>query len=227
MSAPELQPYSTFSVLNVSPERVTDLKLSGGKTIPYIYQLGVNSTVPYVKLIGSSIGQKLFSWTEKIVVPPNEMVTVANASLHPGDIAINSGWDPAVIPARVTVPVAIVEPTPGLFTTQFDVDTRRARRAFLAGLTGSGIPGMTVQVIGRARNRSHPVSVANSYLAAPIAQYTTTIVYPPATSIGLLPLGQNAVVSDPDHALLDLCNIQWTVDNPTDSGALYYVLEYA
>ena len=99
----EQQPYSTFHAMDVARDRETNIKLSGGRTIPFIYSLGINSTVPYVRLVGSSMGQKLFSWTEQIVVPAGEMVTVANASYHKGDIWIQSGVDPAALPARASV----------------------------------------------------------------------------------------------------------------------------
>lgn len=221
----EKQPYSTFNAMGVPANKVTELKLSGGKTIPYIYSLGINSTIPYVKLIGSAMGQKLFSWNERIEVPPGEMVTVANASFHPGDIWINSGWDPAVLPSRVTVPVGVsvvganIEP-------DFPIDTRRALRAWVQGFPASGGP-QVFTTVGIAKLRSHNVNPAFTYAVNATAEYTTSFTVPPFTSPGLLPLGQKAQPGDPVHALLDAASFQWgDVAFTTQSGAVYYVLEY-
>lgn len=225
----EIQPYSSFHAFNVPPEQVTPLKLSGGRTIPYVYQLGVNSTAPYVKLIGSSVGQKLFSWTEKIIVPPGEMVTVANASYHPGDIWINSGWDPSVLPARVTVPVPIVgvpEAAPVSIRGLFGLDTRRARRAFLAGLLPTSANPETLIVTSVARERSHGINDNFSDSPPGFAAYGSSITVNPFTDPGLLPLGESAGPNDGVHALLDYTTFTWSNLTLSASGSLHYVLEY-
>ncbi len=223
---PELQPFGTFNAMNVQPGP-SNLKLSGGETIPYIYQLAINSTVPFIQLLGSGNAQKLLSWNEKIIVPPGEMVTVKNASFHPGDIWISSGWDPGVRPSRVTVPVGLVAAAGTSFTGRFGVDTRRARRAYLEGLDVG--PGYDVTITGLARLRSHDVTLAFADSGNPTARYVSIFGIPPATTPGLIPLGEQASVIDPVHALLDLVtfNIDPGAGGMTNiSGALKYVLEY-
>ena len=219
----ERQPYSTAKILNVAPTQDTNLKLSGGKTIPYVYSLGVNSTSPYVKLLGSSMGQKLFTWTEEIIVPAGEMVTVVNGSYHPGDIWIQSGADWAALPARVTVPVNVVE-SGGVTTPEFNIDTRRARRAFVQGMPIISV-GIDFTATGAARDRSHAIDPALVEVGTPT--FSTTFAIPPG-SPGLLPLGDDARAGDGVHALLDVGS--WSYDglfeSSTPSGAVYYVLEY-
>ncbi len=226
----ELQPYSTFTALDVARDRETPIKLSGGETIPYVYSLGINSTVPYVKLLGSSMGQKLFSWTEQIIVPAGEMVTVANGSYHPGDIWIQSGADPSALPARVSIPVGLVQTQvgKGLFQNvpTFGLDTRRARRAFVQGIPANS---NAVEFInqGKSRLRSHFVLPSPpSEVRTPT--FTTTVSVPPGVP-GLLALGKDARPGDGVHALLDEARFIWdaAINFPDgESGAVYYVLEY-
>jgi len=226
----EIQPFSNFQAISVPPSHPTTFRLSGGKTIPYIYQLGVNSSVPYVRLLGSDIGQKLFSWNEKIIVPPQQMVTVENASFHVGDIHINSGWDPSALPARVTVPVNFDEVTgPDGYLTRFPCDTRRARRAFLQGPEATTVNPGEAEVTGRAVGRGHVVGLpAFTELGRPVPEYVSTLTYPPATTLGLIPLGQNALPGDSVHALLDTATVFIADGTPptTRSGSWYYVIEY-
>lgn len=231
---PELQPYSSFSAFAIEPGKVSDLKLSGGRTIPYIYSLAVASSVPYVRLLGSSGGQKLFSWNEKILVPPGEMVTVQNASFHRGDIVIQSGWDPGAKPQRITVPVTFhsvpadaLLGLPAARAPDFPADTRRCRRAYVSGFGATSMDPVQFNAIGIAKERSHVIDTATSSEAFAGPQYLTTISVPPFTEPGLLMLGNQAAPSDTIHQLLDATTFRWGNDAAeTPNGALYYVLEY-
>lgn len=235
MSA-EIQPYSSFQALAVPAQKETDLKLSGGKKIPFIYSLGVNSTIPYIQLIGSSAGQKLFSWNEKIVVPPGQFVTVKNASFHPGDIFLQSGWDPGARPARVTVPVPVSlddsNPDPDLWTIvpQFGVDTRRARRAYVSGFsnTPAAATDFLFFAFGISKLRSHNTNPTFSFEGANArARYTSSLSVPPSSSVGMLPLGDGALFSDTVHDLLDVATWAYRdVNLDNQSGAIHYVIEY-
>jgi len=221
----EIQPYSSFQAINVGPNLPTGLRLTGGKTRPFVYSLGVNSTVPYIRLIGGSTSQKLFSWGEQIIVPPGEMVTVENASYHPGDVYLQSGADPAAIPARVTVPVGLVNVN-GAATGSFGVDTRRAKRAFVSGFAET-TANEAIGITGYARERQHDVTIGFSYFATPIAYYLYFTYIPIGTFLGLMPLGNKALPGDPVHALLDYAEFAYTgIDTRSESGAVYYVLEY-
>lgn len=221
----ERQPYSSFKALNVAPNAPTNLKLSGGRTIPYIYSLGVNSTVPYIRLVGGSTSQKLFSWNEQIVVPPGELVTVSNGSYHPGDIFLQSGADPAAIPARVTVPVPMVVGAGLVITPAFVLDVRRARRAFVGGFNANAA-NLTMFIFGEARERSHGINPVTSDLGLPTATYTDSYTIPASTAPGLIPLGDNAQPGDAVHDLLDVASFQYGAPDQTNSGALHYILEY-
>jgi len=229
----EIQPFSSFQALNVQPDAPTNLKLSGGQTIPYIYSLGVNSTIPYIRLLGGANSQKLFSWNEQIVVPPRTFVTVANASYHPGDIFIQAGSDPSAKPGRVTIPFTLrevvvpsadnyVEPT-------FVVDTRRARRAYVVGFSSTlnDLPMYTFNAVGYAHARSHIVNPTYSSEADPVALFVSTIEVAPFTDPGILPLGNKALFTDTVHDLLDFASFTWTdIATESLSGGFHYVLEY-
>lgn len=225
--AKEEQPYSSFKAIGVAPQQKTTLYLSGGQTIPYSYQLGALSTVPFVRLAGPSIGQKIVSFNEQIVIPPGELATVENVSYHVGDIWINSGWDPAVRPSRVTVPMASAF-TAGLDqTTEMGVDTRRAQRAFIGGFGDTDAAGGTFTITGVARERSHPTTTLFLDLPTPQPRYTSTIIIPPNTAIGLVPLGDKAQPGDTIHDLLDYATFEWTGNGgATNSGSLHFILEY-
>lgn len=230
----ELQPYSSFQAINVPPGQETNLKLSGGETIPYRYSLGVNSSIPYIRLIGGNTSQKLFSWNEEIIVPPRQFVTVANASFHPGDIFMQSGVDPSAKPQRVTVPVTLnLVTVPGeddYFEPAFPLDTRRARRAFVTGFANVAnvLPNYPFYAIGISKGRSHATDPALSYEGGqPRARYTSLIDVPPFTQPGMLPLGDNALPTDTVHALLDMATFAWyDLQTESQSGAFHYVLEY-
>lgn len=230
----ELQPFSSFQAINVPPGQETNLKLSGGESIPYIYSLGVNSSVPYIRLIGGQSSQKLFSWNEEIVVPPGQFVTVANASFHPGDIFMQSGVDPSAKPQRVTVPVTLREVVvPGednYMEPLFPLDTRRARRAFVTGFSNvlNLLPSYPFVAIGISKGRSHATNPAQSYEGGqPRARFTSQIDVPPNTQPGMLPLGDNALPTDTVHALLDMATFAWyDTQTESQSGAFHYVLEY-
>lgn len=230
----ERQPYSSFQALNVQPEAVTNLKLSGGQTIPYVYSLGVNSTVPYIKLIGGMNSQKLFSWNEQIVVHPGQFVTVANASYHPGDIFIQAGSDPSAKAGRVTIPFTLNEVSvPGednYVEPSFVVDTRRARRAYVVGFsaTFNDLPNYPFIAIGVSRDRSHVVNPTYSTEGAGAdALYYNQIDVAPFTEPGILPLGNKALPTDTVHDLLDFATFAYyDISTESRSGGFHYVLEY-
>ena len=230
----EIQPFSSFQALNVAPEQVTNLKLSGGQTIPYVYSLGVNSTVPYIKLIGGASSQKLFSWNEQIVVPPRQFVTVANASYHPGDIFLQAGSDPSAKPGRVTIPFTLREITVPAEDNYLEpthvVDTRRARRAYVVGFspTANDLGNYPFIAVGISRGRSHIVNPALSTEGAGAdALFTSQIDVPPFTDPGILPLGNKALPTDTVHDLLDFATFLWyDLATESRSGGFHYVLEY-
>lgn len=229
----ESQPYSTFQALNVQPDAVTNLKLSGGRSMPYVYSLGISSTVPFVRLIGGASSQKLFSWNEPIIVPPGQFVTVANASYHPGDIYIQSGADPSAKAGRVTVPFTLREVTVGQDTylePTTVVDTRRARRAYVVGFsaTNNDQANYPFIAIGISRGRSHTVNPTYSTEGADAdALYYFQTDIPPFTEPGLLPLGNKALPNDTVHDLLDFATfVYYDLATESRSGGFHYVLEY-
>lgn len=227
----ERQPYTTFSAIAIPAGGLSTLRLSGGLTTPYRYQLAVGTTTPYVQLMGAAGGQKMISWNEAIEVPAGEMVTVRNASYHTGDIVINSGYDPAAIPSRITVPVPlqdiIVGETVAGVRGAFPVDTRRARRGFVANLPPT-VLATTLNVYGEARERSHGINPSYAYPVLPTPTFLNPQIIPPATQPGLVPLGAGARPGDDVHAMLDVGRFEWMAvpGQYTESGAVLYVLEY-
>ncbi len=225
------QQYGTLSQLGVPPNGLAkDLRLSEGK-----WSLSSLSNVPYITITGLGYS-KTFSWGELIDIPKNVMGQVVNASKHKGDIYINSGWDYANVPARITVPVPLVLrgaagefityplppalPTfPAFATTMFPVDTRRARKAFLVmGLNtpvgGEGYEGQEFIIVGQPNTTSMNTYNSVVDLTAPFIPgngYYSRYTLPPLTQGVIIPLGFEAgkgCCSLP-HALLDFAQVYW------------------
>lgn len=237
MSTEEIQPFTTLAVYGAEPgpNRRTDLRLAGGRTIPFVYSLSVRSNVPFIRLLGGTTSQKTFSWNETIVVPKGEMVTVANDSFHRGDIIINSGSpDWGAKPARITVPVPLVRDFNANFLGEFPLDCRSARRAYLGGfpsnsetpLAGAVATITATQVAGSFPRPAGtgPESVSNSVPEARVLGAGSALL--------TIPLGTGALQSDSVHVLLDTVKfvLPFTFqDSPAflnNSSSLLYMLEY-
>ena len=238
------QHYGTIAITDIGPEEISKQVITAGA-----YSLSTLSNIPYVRLLGSTGAQKLFSWNERVVIPDGETARVQNASCHRGDIFINGGFDYASLPARVTVPVTLTR-TIGIatgltvITPAWPVDTRRARKAFLviAEPLPTTIPnGAAAVVIGRVINHSCETFNEIPSLSAiipligdqPGIGFFNVVPLPPAVQTSFIPLGYGAALTDPmfPHALLD-CGIAIIVsDDVETSWSLipltgFYVLEY-
>lgn len=231
--------FGTFSSEFVQPQQETDLYLGPGQ-----YSLSTLSTVPYASLTGLGRREKIFSWGEVVEVPANEKARVKNASYHGGDIVINSGRDYSATPHRISVPVK-TERLPfnaaaELIAPIYRADTRRARRAFIAG-DFSTTDGLAINVItgsvieGSQGGHSHftpaQVLALGAYASGTLVGYADVQTIPGSTAAGLLPLGFRANLAPPTypHSLLDssfflvVVNLNATVPALTNA---YYVLEY-
>ena len=223
------QPQSQYFVPAVSPGETTTVRLSGGK-----YCLGTESTVPFVSLSGGGMAQKIISWGEMVEVPADQMITIKNESFHQGDIAINSGWDYATRPGKVTVPVPLIDAatgaqlvqnllpaTPFTIVPNFPVDTRIAKRAWLVPQITTDADDLTLIGFGRQIKHSFPAS-------AFLNGYTNFPNLPSFTAILPIPLGASfGTNSNLPMALAD--QFSWTL-TVTDFALLvpiwFYVLEY-
>lgn len=181
-------PQGNFFAPSVPPLGLTDLRLSPGK-----YSLGVDSTIPFISLQGGGSSQKIISWGEMIEIPEGQTVTVKNESFMQGDIQINSGWDFAAKPERISVPVTVedfVEVTEegtlyGIQST-FPADTRRCRRGYLAAQFYTGAANQfTVRFRGKPQKHSYPGTDS----ATNEKTYTEIVVFPGATVGGIIPMG--------------------------------------
>lgn len=185
----QLQPRSNFFQPNVTPLSSSNLQLPGGKTEPFYYCLGVDSTIPFVSLQGGGVSQKVFTWGEMIEVPPGQTCTIKNESYMRGDIQVNSGHDYAAKPERISVPFQItIDDTifPGfrIYSAPFPADTRRCRRAFLACNIAGGSASTGMAFSGRNKKHSFP-SVNNT--GGPTG-YDSGFSLPPFTNIDLIPM---------------------------------------
>lgn len=233
----EMQPFTTLATYGAAPgpNRRTDMRLSGGETIPYIYSLSVRSNVPYIRLLGGSTSQKVFSWNEQIIVPPGEMVTVANDSFHKGDIIINSGApDWGAKPSRITVPVPLVRNNQDDFLGEFPLDCRRARRAYIGGFpSGSTTPveGASIQITTtqRAGSFPRPEGIDPESVSDNVQQFRDLGA---STSLLNIALGIGALQTDTVHVLLDTVEFELPAElagNPGGLGGsttLLYILEF-
>jgi hypothetical protein len=229
---PELQPYSTFSAYRVGPgpDAETPLKLSGGKRRAFTYSLSTRSNIPFIQYRGSSAASKIFSWNEPIEVPAGEIVTVYNASYHGGNIIINSGLpEPFTVPPRITVPVPTLQPVAplGPFATNWPIDTRRAKRAFLYGFFGPSSGPGSITITARAAQAGFPeVTGAGGTLSgASTSNRTETRSFPGGAVTDGLPLGIGTTVNDDVHPLLD--TVEVSLDSVFDVGRhLLVVMEF-
>jgi hypothetical protein len=236
---PKYQKYGTVRITNVRPKQVTEQQLSSG-----FWSLSTLSTVPYVRLTGPGGFQKLFSWNEIVEVPAGTDAFIENASAHQGDIVINGGTDFGALPARVTVPVPLVDKATQLPITQDPVaptfivplwrcDTRRARRAFLVFGFVTGDNGNGFAVRGFAQTRSHRTQNSMDAASSGVG-FSTGYIIPAATQVSIIPLGHQALNGLPPgepHALLDAGEVEFLFtpgQNETFTNlSAYYVLEYA
>lgn len=250
----DLSRYSQIRATNTRPREKTDTSLPSGR-----WCLSTLSSVPYVRLTGPGGFQKEFSWGEVIEVPEGTDGVLENTSFHVGDIVLNGGHDWAAVPARITVPVLLGTlnaqgrfvqlpegfpgaPLPLVFPVtvvpSWGVDTRRARRAFLAlewetADLGDDPPviaeDLTFLIRGYAEQRSH--GTVDSIVAVPGIGYETEYVAPAGTRFGIIPLGysaSNGLGGEP-HALLDFCKFEVLINanffNIFKQTA-YYIVEY-
>lgn len=233
----ELQPTSTLAAYSVGPgpNREANLVLAGGVSIPYVYNLSVRSTVPYVRLLGGSFSQKIISWNESVVVPAGEMVTVYNASFHGGNIIFNTGTsDYSAVPSRITVPIPLLINGAGDFLGEFPLDCRRARRAYLGGFPSAAATPITgesvlIEATNAASTFPRPPSAAPVEGEAP--GLTETRAMMPVQALLNIPLGIGALQTDTVHTLLD--NVTFVIPEEiavtaflNDRTTLAYVLEY-
>ena len=187
--AKEYQPATSAMETAVKPDAVSSIVLSGGRTIPFIYYLGANSTCPLVKLESPTSAKEL-TWGDTVELPPGATVSVRNISYMPGDIQIQSGPVPAPPPRRITVPVEFTSKITGggavtrvvEFTANFPCDTRRARRAYLAWGTND-VVSPRAQIVVRGFNQQHSGS-QQAGLPVYIDQYDLVGAIPE-----LIPLG--------------------------------------
>lgn len=223
-----------FDIGYVGPNQKSNQQISSGT-----YSLSSRANVPYVTLVGSGGFTKTFSWGEIVQVPEGESCTVQNSSAHGGDIFLNAGCDYDNRPARITVPVPVVNPfsiiVGGVTVVTgigalYPVDVRMARRAYLVpSMTKTAAGAGNVAVIGQRFDGSH--NTANELAPIPGAGYLELHTIPLSTVVGLIPLGKRAVYGSLDsapHTLLTTAQVvflipaEWTLD----SLNAYYTVEY-
>jgi|SRR5690349_2789332 len=231
MPPKEFQPGNTAFQTAIAPEATTAFTLSGGRERPFYYYLGVNSTVPFIRL-ESPVTQKELSWGDIVELPPGTNVNVRNISYHTGDVHIQSGIHPCMPPARISVPVACllsVDAGTGILSAQpdFPCDTRRARRAYFSIAFPDLGNGTTASVTGT--NKQHARNARTSTPEAYIDSFSF-----PTTIPTMIPLGTS--IEGNAMRLCDIATIAlavsggYTVIPSAFNGATFldafYVLEY-
>jgi hypothetical protein len=234
------QHFGTIPITDLGPYEISNQVITSGA-----YSLSTLSTCPYVRLIGSTGAQKLFSWNERVEIPDGETARVQNASCHRGDIFINGGSDYTTLPARVTIPVPVTyeefDVAVVLIKPDLGVDTRRARRAFFTFLqpdTTAVQPEGVAIIRGKVTNHSYNTGNEIPLVIPPVGPdvgigYACAAFIPPLTITPMIPLGYGASFTDSTnpHTLLDCGeitivgfndNAAWLAFPPT----AFYVLEY-
>jgi hypothetical protein len=238
------QSFNTFFAQNVKPFELTNIKISGppvGSGLPpFLFSLGANSTVPFIRLQGSGVTQKEFTWGETIKIPEGVQVQVQSASYGVGDIQLQSGQDICNKPARITIPIELPEPTFEGFYAPGDVivpiypcDVRLAKRAFVAAAWQTGDSGAgRVRVKGFSQQHSYAAAVRSAIQQVDPTgkKYITDVVLATVTLYGMFPLGFNWSANDPEfpHTLLDYATFELHMDNGgfESPAQLFYVVEY-
>ena len=230
------QPLKSFFQKSAEPEQVSTIELSGGAHEPYYFSLGVNSTVPFVKLEGIGGTSKEFSWNEPIEIPPNTIVHVRNASKHKGDIHIQSGTDFAR-PARISFPMPLVLQSRNFdgfptYATDF-IDTRTAKRAWYSFLIdyawSADVPTEFGVVAFYEQHTANPEIVGT--LLGNCAWFTS---WPVAafTAVGMYPLGKDSGLFQPDSpipmCLPDYLRFVWSMSENLDPALnfAFVTIEY-
>jgi hypothetical protein len=233
----EYQPLQTFIAQNVQPDAVATIQLSGGKSKPYYFSLGINSTVPFVQLEAAGGTQKRFSWGETVEVPPGQTVSVRNVSYMAGDIEIQSGREYAPTPKRIQKNVTFLnlpdEAAPGFLAlaSQVTVDLRRAIRAYAVWDYDAALL-LDIMEIGFFHfNRLHTQETNQSGF---FSMFQVLWEISPLTAMGMLPVGYGSNHMPPEatfpHVVGDYINIR--INSPVAFGEpggafpFYVVIEY-
>lgn len=226
----EFQPANSIFQNYVLPDSLAGATLSGGRTKPYYYYLGSNSTIPFVRL-ESSTSQKEMSWGDIVEVLPGQNVNVRNISYMPGDLQIQSGTVPVAPPRRVTLPVHCdVEIGLNKLTIapRYPCDTRRAIRAYFAlGMMypASDSSASALQFSVSGQYRQHTKNPQTTWADAYYDTYIFTDMRP-----DIIPLGIS--LDAQAMRLADFAKVVVTMDAAQSDGALstfvdaFYVLEY-
>jgi hypothetical protein len=207
---------------------------------PGKWALHSRSTVPFARVACGAVGSRDLTWGEIYEVPAGHFGMVSNASFHQGDIIFaETGGDTAPErPGRVTVPARI---RAGAETTQTDwVDTRLARRVYLAATPLQAVQGgFSYTVLLQAPTQGEPVSpTATAALqGGGVVVFTRAVVQP----LEVWPLGfasgeylDTAGKSYPElrpMALLDRLRVRLTKNTAGALGFVagldaFYILEY-
>jgi hypothetical protein len=227
-------PSAIFKANGILPGADSQIRLPAGT-----YTLGSDSTVPFVKFIGSSFGEKVITWNEKVHIPKNENTRVVNASYHMGDIYITNDLESYTRPARITVPfdwsIPLTEVEEGDTVTPAwnkpgrpiaKADCRMARRVFAAVIITIGEdydPG-EIRIYGQQKLHSH-LSAASLGLANGFA---FPLFAAPNSTVYLMPLGYVAPNNYSPMALLDTAwfDLTWAESGVQSYIGGYYIIEY-
>lgn len=218
------QKLNTFSGGYVQAQQNSNLQVGPG-----VYSLSSRCNLPYVEFLSAGGYQKTISWGEYAEVPCNELVTVRNASFHPGNLIINAGLDPFPPPARITVPTPLVTVGDG-GKTKYRLDTRRAKRAYLmCNMRGDGDGDFVANVVGYSLTTHDTVNGINNALNPGVGYVAGAYNYIGPVNHIIVPLGFAATLGDDSRpmALLDSAEVTFDTQIPTEGPpTAYFVAEY-
>ena len=183
MASTQFQGEAIYS--DVQPQSKTKGQLLG----PGLWALHSRSTVPFVRINCGAIGSRNLTWGEVYEVPEKNFGQVINGSFHAGDIILAEvgRGTPPPRPARITVAAQIIVDTINNLNFTPWVDTRLARRAYLAAEVGGGsLASFVYTVEQQSPKQGAPVSpTGNASKNGGIVTSAITIIGPGH----ILPLG--------------------------------------
>jgi hypothetical protein len=209
---------------------------------PGRWAVSPRTEVPFVQVASGIYGVAVRTWGEVFEVPAGTKATLSNASEHAGDVVLEGigsgqGYGARTAPSTLSLPVAFTQLTGGAAWQTTEIDTRLARRAYLALDLPSGgavVLPYTVQYRNGESGSGLPwVGAGGVWTWSPTAQ----------RYVGMLSLGMgdgeqreaapanNTLPTPRPHALGDslrvfILNVDFVAAGLTDATPAVIVLEY-
>ena len=209
------------------------------------WALSPRSLVPFARVDVPTFGGREMTWSQIIEIPEGSQGTVTNSSFHKGDVVFDGCGSGVgfvnVAPSCVAIPVTFNVNPAGTFYYSNNLDTRRARRAYLCVRNYANPDGpLNFMVFYQALRRGDAFSPAGfAFSNGGILNYATAIFgYKKQIPLGFgsgenqeAGAGANSLPELRPMAFLDSLYVRIAAADYTSSGLntsndVYFLLEY-